>query len=169
MTWFTRIRPLARLALQFAILGLLIAAFFLRTPQVFGPSMEPRIVSGEYVVINTIAYRLGTPQRGDVVAFSHDGDPPETYIKRIIGIAGDHIRIDRGAVVLNGTRVVEPYVAYADSRSFPETTVPPNSVFVLGDNRLNSEDSRVFGSVAVERLMGKALVGLWPLGAIGEL
>ncbi|MDE2482176.1 MAG: signal peptidase I [bacterium] len=169
MVGLRNLRSFASLSLQLAILAVLIAAFFVRTPQVSGPSMEPHIISGEYVLINTLAYRLHAPSRGDVVAFRHDGDVPETFIKRVIGLPGDRIAVDRGTVILNGVPLREPYVRYADARSFPEVTVPPNDVYVLGDNRANSEDSRFFGAVPDADLMGRALWGIWPLGAIGAL
>ena len=131
--------------------------------------MEPHISSGEYVVINTLAYRFSAPRAGDIVAFRHDGDTPEVYIKRVIAVAGDRVRIDRGTVYVNGIRLSEPYVRFEDNRSFPEAAIPSNSVYVLGDNRVNSEDSRFFGPVSDSELMGRALAGIWPLAAIGAL
>jgi signal peptidase I len=166
---FVQLRSLASLVLQLAILGALIAAFFVRTPQVSGLSMEPHINSGEYVVINTLAYRFGQPHRGDIVAFRHTADAPELYIKRIIAVPGDRVRIDRGAVYVNGAKLDEPYVRYPDGRSFPEMTVPAQTVYVLGDNRANSEDSRFFGPVSEGDLTGKALAGIWPLANLGTL
>jgi signal peptidase I len=166
---FAHIRSLASLALQLAILGALIAAFFVRVPPVSGHSMEPHIISGEIVLINTLAYRFGVPQRGDIVAFHHESPTPELYIKRVVAIAGDQVRVDRGALYVNGVRTLEPYVRFPDDRSFPQTVVPPASVYVLGDNRANSEDSRFFGPVADSDLMGRALVGIWPLAAVGRL
>jgi signal peptidase I len=163
------LRPLAGLALQIAVLGILVAAFFLRTPQVSGFSMAPHISSGEYVLINTLAYRFGPPKRGDILAFHHEGVTPETYIKRVVALPGDHIRVDRGAVYLNGLRLDEPYVRYPDTRSFAEIAVPPHTVYVLGDNRANSEDSRFFGPVPDSDVTGKALAGIWPLGYAGAL
>ncbi len=151
------------------ILALLIAAFFIRMPQVSGLSMEPHIVSGEYVLINTIAYRLAPPHRGDIIAFRHDGDPPEIFIKRVIGLPGDRVRIERGTVFLNGVPLSEPYIRFTDTRSFPEVTVPPGAVFVLGDNRANSEDSRVFGPVRERLIIGRAIAGVWPIHDIGAL
>ncbi len=164
-----QLRSLASLALQIAILIALIAAFFVRMPQVSGFSMSPQIDSGEYVLINTLAYRFSPPSRGDVVAFHHDAAIPQTYIKRVIGLPGDRIEIDRGAVIVNGQRLQEPYVHYPDSRSFPPVTVAPGTVYVLGDNRGNSEDSRFFGPVPDGDLMGRALAGIWPLGELGTL
>jgi signal peptidase I len=163
---FVQLRSLASLVLQLAILCALIAAFFIQFRQVSGPSMAPHISSGEYVLVNTLAYKLSTPHRGDIVAFRHDGFTPETYIKRVIGIPGDTVRIVRGAVFVDGARLNEPYVRFPDARSMPQITVPEQSVFVLGDNRAVSEDSRVFGPVRDSDLMGRAIVSIWPLGTL---
>jgi signal peptidase I len=150
-------------------LALLAAAFFIAPRQVWGLSMEPHIAPGEYVLINTFAYRVSQPHRGDVVAFRRDGDARGLFIKRVIGLPGDRIRIDRGTVVLNGTPLSEPYVRYSDDRSFAEVTVPAGSVFVLGDNRAISEDSRVFGPIGDDHLMGRAIAGIWPPSNAGAL
>jgi signal peptidase I len=166
---FLRWRSVASLALQLVVLSLLLAAFFMRLPQVSGLSMEPHIHSGEYVLINTFEYRLGPPHRGEVVAFRHEGDARQIFIKRVVGVAGDRVRIDRGRVYLNGVELNEPYVGSPDQRSFAETTVPPDSVYVLGDNRADSEDSRVFGAVADDRLIGRAVAGIWPPRMLGAL
>jgi signal peptidase I len=163
---FVQLRSVASLVLQLAILFALIAAFFVRFPQVSGPSMSPHISSGEYVLINTLAYKFGPPDRGQIVAFHHDAFTPETYIKRVIAVPGDRVRIDRGAVFVNGERLNEPYVQFGDTRSMPELVVPPQSVFVLGDNRAVSEDSRAFGPVRYSDLMGRALFGIWPFGPL---
>ncbi len=165
-----KLRSFAGLVLQVAILVALIAAFFMRTPQVSGPSMEPRIVSGEIVLINTLAYRFQPPQRGQIVAFRHaDNGTAELYIKRVIGLPGDRVRIDRGTVYVDGAALSEPYVRFPDTRSFPEVTVPPAELYVLGDNRANSEDSRFFGPVPETALVGRALAGIWPIKDLGAL
>jgi signal peptidase I len=162
-------RSFATLALQLAILSLLIAAFFVRTPQVSGLSMAPHIASGEYVLINTFAYRLAQPKRGDIVAFRGDDDARAVFIKRIVGLPGDRIRVDRGAVSIDGKRLDESYVRFPDDRSFAEIVVPARSVYVLGDNRAESEDSRFFGPVSDDRLIGRALAGVWPPANVGTL
>jgi signal peptidase I len=162
-------RALATLAWQLAILAALAAAFFMRTPQVTGASMEPHVTSGEYVLINTFAYRLSPPKRGDIVAFRRDEGARALFIKRVVGLPRDRIQVDRGRVLLNGSALREPYVRYPDDRSFAETTVPPNSVYVLGDNRADSEDSRSFGPVRDDRLVGRALAGIWPPATVGTL
>jgi signal peptidase I len=166
---FLRWRSVANLALQLALLAVLIAAFFVRLPQVAGLSMDPYIRSGEYVLINTFAYRIGVPRRGEIVAFRHEGDARTVFIKRVIGLPGDRIRIDRGRVYVNGARLDEPYVAHADGRSFAQISVPPSSVYVLGDNRAQSEDSRFFGPVGDDRLIGRAIAGVWPPHMLGGL
>jgi signal peptidase I len=166
---FARWRPVARLALQLAVLSTLIAAFFVRLPQVTGLSMEPRIRSGEYVLINTFAYRIGAPRRGDIVAFRHEDDARAIFIKRVIGLPGDRIRIDRGQVYLDGAKLNEPYVRNADDHTFGELVVPPSTVYVLGDNRAQSEDSRSFGPVRDDLLIGRAIAGIWPPRMLGGL
>jgi signal peptidase I len=166
---FLRWRSAASLAVQLAVLCLLIAAFFVRPLQVSGLSMEPLIRSGEYVLINTFAFRLGSPRRGEIVAFRHEGDARELFIKRVIGIAGDRIRIDRGLVYVNGVKLEEPYVLDADVRSISQITIPPAFVYLLGDNRAKSEDSRSFGAVSDDRLIGRAVAGVWPPSMLGAL
>jgi signal peptidase I len=166
---FVQWRPVANLALQLAVLAALIAAFFIRLPQVTGLSMEPHIRSGEYVMINTFAYRLRTPRRGDIVAFRHEADARAVFIKRVIGVPGDRIRIDRGQVYVNGAKLDEPYVRHPDVRSFGEVAVPSSCVYVLGDNRAESEDSRFFGPVSDGSLIGRAVAGIWPPRAFGGL
>jgi signal peptidase I len=151
------------------VLAALIAAFFVRLPQVSGLSMEPHIRSGEYVMINTFAYRFGTPRRGDIVAFRHEGDARAIFIKRVVGIAGDRVAIERGHVYVNGAELAEPYVVHGDDRTFSQTAVPDGFVYVLGDNRAESEDSRFFGPVKDDLLIGRAVAGIWPPRMLGGL
>ena len=131
--------------------------------------MAPRIASGEYVVINTVAYRLGHPSRGDIVAFRHERSAPSVYLKRVIGLPGDRIRIEHGSVFVNGMRLNEPYVVYPDTRTFREVVVPKATLYVLGDNRANSDDSRFWGFVDQQEVIGKAVAGIWPLRRMGTL
>jgi len=160
-------RSVARATLQLGALAALAMAFFMRTPEVSGLSMSPRIASGEFVLINTISYHLHPPHRGDIIAFRHDAPAPEVFIKRIIGLPGDRISIDRGRVIVNGNALLEPYVRFPDDRSFPEATVPAGSLYVLGDNRIDSNDSRYWGFVNQGAVLGKAIAGIWPPAALG--
>lgn len=162
-------RSVASASAQLALLAVLALAFFMRTPQVSGFSMAPHIASGEIVLINTIVYRMRAPARGDIIAFHHNGPTPETYIKRVIGLPGDRVRINRGTVYVNGAPLNETYVRFPDGRSFPEVTVPAGSLYVLGDNRADSDDSRFWGFVPENAVLGKAVAGIWPLGHVGAL
>ncbi|MFN2448415.1 MAG: signal peptidase I [Candidatus Baltobacteraceae bacterium] len=155
--------------LQLAALGALALAFFMRTPQVSGLSMAPHIAPGEIVLINTMAYRLGKPSRGDIIAFRHETPAPETFIKRIVGLPGDRVRILNGRVYVNARTLAEDYVRFGDRRSFPEVRVPQGALYVLGDNRADSEDSRFFGVVPENAVLGKVLAGIWPAGHLGAL
>jgi signal peptidase I len=161
-----RIRTVASVCTQLLVLGLIGAAFFLRAPHVLGLSMEPRIHSGEFVLINTLAYRLGALAHGDIVAFEHDSPTPQTYLKRVIGLPGDRVSIDRGVVSIDGKPLDERYVRYRDAQSRAAITVPPGGVYVLGDNRANSDDSRNWGILPMRNVIGKAMVTLWPLRGI---
>lgn len=131
--------------------------------------MAPHVVSGEYVLINTVAYRIGHPARGDIVAFRHERSAPSVYLKRVIGLPGDRVSVLRGVVYVDGARLREPYVRFADRRSFAEVRVPAGTLYVLGDNRANSDDSRFWGFVDQDQLIGKAIAGIWPPGQVGAL
>jgi signal peptidase I len=124
--------------------------------------MEPRIHSGEFVLINTLAYRFGAVRRGDVVAFGHNSPTPTTYLKRIVGLPGERVAIDHGIVRIDGKVLEEPYVRFRDDQSRPAMTVPAAAYYVLGDNRANSDDSRAWGSLPARDVIGKAVVTLWP-------
>ncbi len=169
MPRISSLRSVASLALQVTVLLALVAAFFFRAPQVSGLSMSPQIAPGEFVLIDTLTYRFRAPQRGDIIAFRHDGDEPETFIKRVIGLGGDRVRIERGTVFVNGARLDESYVRYPDTRTFAEITVPAGDLYVLGDNRAQSDDSRFFGTIDRNRVIGRAVAAVWPLDRFGTL
>ncbi|MBV8602980.1 MAG: signal peptidase I [Candidatus Eremiobacteraeota bacterium] len=164
-----RLRRGVVVAIEVLVLVLLGAAFFVRLPQVSGLSMEPRIGSGEFVLIDTIAYRFGPVRRGDIVAFRHGGPSSEAYLKRVIALPGERVAIERGIVSIDGKPLEEAYVRYHDTTSVPERIVPADGFFVLGDNRSNSDDSRDWGFVPASAIMGKAWLALWPPSRIGTL
>src|SRR5215471_2156145 len=123
------------------IISLGISAFiivFLYQPvKVEGTSMMPSLDDQERIFINKFVYRIEPIQRGDIVVFRYPRDPQKSFIKRVIGVAGDHVHIIDGHVYLNGKRLMEDYVPaiYQDGRSYPEIVVPPDTYFVLGDHR----------------------------------
>lgn len=134
--------------------------------RVDGSSMVPTLNNGQFVMINRLAYTLGDfttgeVKRGDVVVFHYPRDPEQEYIKRIIGLPGETVEITSGHVYVNGQQLIEPYIA-ADARNEGEWAVPAGHIFVLGDNRNNSQDSRSFGYVTMENVIGRALFIYWP-------
>ena len=156
-------------------ISLAIAAFiiiFLYQPvKVEGVSMMPSLEDQERIFVNKFVYRLEPIERGDVVVFKYPRDPSKSYIKRVIAVAGDRLRIDGGQVYVNGDPLDEPYVppAYTDARSYPEITIQPGYYFVLGDHRSMSSDSREFGPFDQSYIYGKAVFGYWPMDKLGRV
>jgi signal peptidase I len=136
--------------------------------RVEGSSMEPSLHDGEFVIVNRLAYRFGTPEHGDVVVFHYPRNPEEENIKRIIGKAGDQVRIVDGQVFVNDDMIDESYIA-APPRYTGEWEVPEGSLFVLGDNRNNSSDSHVWGPLSMDFVIGKAIFVYWPLTDWGSI
>jgi signal peptidase I len=133
-------------------------------------SMVDSILPGDQTASGPEWYLFGAPQRGDIIVFDPPVNSPKPYIKRIIGLPGDHVTFDNGSVMINGTALPEDYIQQktrCQRDEYCDVVVPPGDVFVLGDNRGNSSDSRVFGPVSVDRIIGKAWIGYWPLDAIG--
>jgi signal peptidase I len=157
------------------IISLAISAFiivFLYQPvKVEGTSMMPSLDDQERIFINKFVYRIEPIQHGDIIVFRYPRDPAKSFIKRVIGVAGDHVRIEDGRVYVNGKQLVEDYVprTYEDDRSYPDVVVPPDSYFVLGDHRSLSNDSRDFGPVDASYIYGKAVFGYWPVDKMGRL
>ena len=152
-------------------ISLFIILFVYQPVKVEGGSMEPGLQDQERIFINKLAYKLEDIQRGDIVVFRYPRDTSKSFIKRVIGLPGDRIRVSDGRVYLNDRLTAEPYVPgqYLDSRSYPEVTVPLDCYFVLGDHRSMSNDSREFGPVQRSYIYGKAVFGYWPMEKMGIL
>jgi signal peptidase I len=167
--------PVLSVWLRDLIISLAISSFiiiFLYQPvKVEGTSMMPSLDDQERIFVNKFVYRLEPIERGDVVVFRYPRDPSKSFIKRVIGVAGDRVRIDDGQVYVNEKRLLEDYVAemYTDERSLPEIIVPTHSYFVLGDHRSMSNDSRDFGPVNSKFIYGKAVFGYWPMEKMGRV
>jgi signal peptidase I len=123
--------------------------------RVDGASMEPTLQSGEFVIVNKLAYMFGDPSIGDVIVFHFPRDPDQEYIKRVIGLPGDRVEIKDGEVFVNGVVLSEGYIA-ASPVYENIWDIPSDSLFVLGDNRNNSSDSHNWGTVPMEFVIGKA-------------
>lgn len=137
--------------------------FVVQSYHVEGTSMEPGLSTSEYVAVNKIAYDFGhSPQRGDVIIFHYPKDPSVDYIKRVIGLPGDTVTLTEKTVSVNGTQLKEPYISSPSNPQGEKWVVPANSYFVLGDNRPVSDDSRYWGFVPKDDIVGKAVFVFWP-------
>ena len=147
----------------------LIITFLYQPVRVEGTSMQPELKDQDRLFINKFAYHFESISRGNVVVFHYPLDPSKSYIKRVIALPGDTLRVDEGRVYVNGKRVQEPYVPlrYRDERSIPQIVIPPHEYFVMGDHRSISSDSRDFGPVARHLIYGKAAFVYWPADNMG--
>jgi signal peptidase I len=160
--------------LAFSVLIAVVSIVFIYQPvKVEGTSMMPGLSDQERIFINKFTYRfgLGNIERGDTVVFEFPIDTTKSYIKRVIGLPGDHIRIDRGQVYVNGQPLQEDYVEpdFRDDLSKNEIVVEPDEYYVLGDHRNSSSDSRMWGTVPRKFIYGKAVFCYWPLNKMGRL
>lgn len=144
--------------------SVLIIMFLYQPVRVEGTSMLPRLEDRDRLFINKFVYHFESIHRGDVVVFHYPRDPEKSYIKRVIALPGDHLRIDRGEVYLNGRRLPEPYVPeeYRDTKSLADTVILEDEYFMMGDHRSISSDSREFGPVDRDLIYGKAVFVYWP-------
>jgi signal peptidase I len=148
------------------VIAVLINLFLAQATRVYGSSMEPNLHTDQRLVVEKVSYRLHAPRRGDVVVLRPERGP-ELLIKRVIGLPGETLKIEKGLVYINGKPIEEPYLEYRSDRSYGPTTVPAGHIFVMGDNRGASNDSRVFGPVSLDRVVGRAWVSYWPLEQLG--
>jgi len=146
------------------VASVLIITFLYQPVRVEGTSMLPRLEDHDRLFINKFVYHLASIDRGDVVVFHYPRDPEKSYIKRVIALPGDRLRIDHGIVWVNGMPLTEPYVPeeYRDTRSMAPMVVPADSFFMMGDHRSISSDSREFGPVERDLIYGKAAFVYWP-------
>ncbi len=157
------------------LLAVCFSAFFIiflyQPVRVEGTSMLPGLQDQERIFINKFVYKLEPIERGDIVVFHYPFDPSKSYIKRVIGVSGDRVRIVEGQVYVNDKPLKETYVPgdYFDYRSMGEITVPEHAYFVLGDHRSLSNDSRDFGPVDQSYIFGKAVFVYWPVDRLGIL
>lgn len=137
-------------------------------------SMFPTLMVQDRLLVNKLAYDLASPQRGDIALFGNQEGGADPLIKRVVATPGDTLEIQRGRLLVNGARLDEPYVrrdpckpGYPRTCSFGPRKVPEGHYFMMGDNRTNSRDSRFFGPVPEEDVIGEALVRFWPPGRAG--
>ncbi len=155
-----------------AIIVFLAMRFSVQTYVVNGPSMEPNYTQNEWVIVNKLEYKFGEPERGDIAIVWSPIEVNKRYIKRVIGLPGESVEIRDGKVhvyTITGEKLtlVEPYVKYPAAADFPKTTVPEGCYFVMGDNRVNSLDSRAGWTISRDNMIGKAWLNIWPVSRWG--
>lgn len=160
------LETLVLIALVYTLVNLATVRFYIE-----GPSMQPNFWAGQFLIVSRAHYLLGEPQRGDIVVFDPPGDDDQPddplLIKRLIGLPGDHIQIRDGGVYVNGVRLIEPYLNDVDSPvrcngEACDVELGESQYYLMGDNRNNSRDSRVFGAVDRFRIVGEAIIRYWP-------
>lgn len=134
-------------------------------------SMEPNFYEGQFVLVNKLAFRLGEPARGDVVVFHNPNNTDEDYIKRVVGLPGDTVTVVGDNIFINGEQMVQDFVhnLNPDYETFGPLVVPDGTLFVMGDNRPNSSDSRRIGPIPEDLVVGKAWLRVWPLNTFGTV
>jgi signal peptidase I len=152
-------------------LALVIIVFLYQPVKVEGTSMAPLLSDQERIFINKFVYRFEAIHRGDVVVFWYPLDRSKSFIKRVIALPGETVSIRQGVVTVNGRIVPEPYVPpqYEDVSDYGPVRVPKDSYFVMGDHRISSNDSRVFGAVPSRFIYGRAVFAYWPVDHFGSL
>jgi signal peptidase I len=152
-------------------LALVIIVFLYQPVKVEGTSMAPLLSDQERIFINKFVYRFEPIQRRDVVVFWYPLDHSKSFIKRVIGLPGESVEIRQGVVYVNGRAIDEPYVPaqYEDMSDYGPVRVPRDSYFVMGDHRISSNDSRVFGCVPSKFIYGRAVFAYWPVDHFGSL
>ncbi|MGH9406005.1 MAG: signal peptidase I [Terriglobia bacterium] len=157
------------------ILSLLVAfiviVFLYQPVQVEGTSMMPEIYNHERIFINKFVYRFEPIRRFDIVVFHYPLDPAKSYIKRVVGLPGEWLRIQDGRVYVDGKALAESFIppSYLDHDTYPRVYIPAAHYFVLGDHRDDSNDSREWGTVDRKYIYGKAVFVYWPFSQIGTL
>ena len=151
--------------------ALLIRTFIVELYVVDGPSMRPTLQHEERLVVNKFIYYVRDPQKGEVVIFRYPRDPSRDFIKRVIATAGDTIEIKEGRVYVNDQLLREDYILEKTRTEYPKVTIPEGTIFVMGDNRNNSEDSRFpdVGFVPLKLVKGEAVLVFWPVDEMKTL
>ncbi len=162
------IRWLGEFLQTILIAGLLFLVVNMLTARirVEGDSMEPTLHNNEFVVVSRLAYRWSTPTRGDIVVFRFPLDPERRFVKRVIGLPGETVKVEHGTVYIDGIALDEAYLL-AEPHYSGEWQVGVNEVFVLGDNRNNSSDSQNWGNLPLDEIIGKAELVYWPPAEVG--
>jgi len=165
------IRDIIKFVLLVALIVIPIRTFIAQPFVVNGASMDPTFENGDYLIVDQITYRFNQPQRGEVVVFRYPNDTSQFFIKRIVGLPGETVEFLNNRIVVyndeyeHGLELEEPYIPNSDGLNYRPsvTTLNQNEYFVLGDNREHSSDSRSWGALSDDKIIGRPLVRLFPL------
>jgi len=161
------LRDLFGTILPAVVIALLIHVFLAQATRVYGQSMEPNLHTNERLVVEKLSYRFHGPRRGDIVVLHDPTGGPDLLIKRVMGLPGERVTVADGRVYIDGVLLEEPYLSQPTLGQGRSWLVPPLSVFVMGDNRGASRDSRIFGPVPMDQILGRAAFRYWPLDGVG--
>jgi len=160
--WVSVLREIVQTLLLALLLALVLRFFFVDTYMIDGPSMEPALHQGERLLVSKMTYRIRRPLPGEIVVFEEPGSDGRSLIKRVVAVEGQTLEIRQGRVILDGDELEESYIENPGRDSLPPQRIPAGAVFVLGDNRANSWDSRYFGMVPTRHIHGMAVLVFWP-------
>ncbi len=163
------LRELVESVLPALIIVLVINVFLAQATRVEGQSMEPNLHDDQRLIIEKVTYRFRPPERGDIVVLRPPQESSEPLIKRVVGLPGETLEIHDGQVYIDGKMVDEPYLNQPTWSTLEPILIPEEHVFVMGDNRQASNDSRAFGVVALDDIIGRAWVRYWPPAEIGPI
>jgi signal peptidase I len=166
----------ARLVIVALAIALVVRVFIAEPRYIPSPSMMPTLAVGDRLLIEKVSYHLQPPSRGDIVVF----EPPpqlqdygysagQAFIKRVIGLPGDTVQVSQGQVLINGQALIEQYILEAPEYEMPPVRVPTGSLFMMGDNRNDSNDSHVWGFLPIQNAIGRAAFRFWPLEKVGVM
>ncbi len=162
------VREVLETVIPALLIALLINVFVGQATRVDGQSMEPNLHTDQRLVVEKVSYRFHGPRRFDIVVLKLPDQGDELLIKRVVGLPGETVEIKDGHVYINGEALDEPFTPEETrSRRYEKVTVPPLHVFVLGDNRNRSNDSRSFGPVPIDDIVGRAWLSYWPPDDVG--
>jgi len=162
------VRELLETILPAILIALLLNVFVGQATRVQGQSMEPNLHTDQRLVVEKVSYRFHGPRRGDVVVIRVPSQGEELLIKRVVGLPGETVEIRDGRVYIDGQLLDEPYASGSTRQGrTAQVVVPPLHVFVMGDNRDHSNDSRAFGPVPIDNIVGRAWLSYWPLRDAG--
>jgi signal peptidase I len=149
------------------VLAALLRMFIIQPFYIPSQSMEPTLLVNDRIIVNVLLYHFRPPQRGDVVVFRYPLDPSRDFIKRLVAFGGETVEVRDDELIVNGVRIAEPYIPHEIMADYGPFKVPPGCYFVMGDNRNNSDDSRVWGALPEKNMIGKAFLIYWPPGRMG--